>query len=93
LFELLYVAVTLLIPAATPVTVATPLICPAGIVSVAGTVAFVTSELLSATTAEALGAENNETVNDPAPPTDSDSEIGDTLDTIGSVGVVPSVVS
>lgn len=93
LLELLYVAVTLLEPAATPVTVAIPLVCPAGIVMVAGTVAFVTSELLKETVAEALGAEDKLTVTGPVPPTVTVNDVGDTLDTVGLVGVVPSVVS
>ena len=59
----------------------------------AGTVALVTSELLRETVADALGADDKLTVTGPDPPTVRDSDVGDTLDTVGLVGVVPSVVS
>lgn len=89
----LYVAVIVDPPAAMPVTVITAEVCPAGTVTVAGTVAFVTSELLSETTAAALGAELSVTRSDPTPFDAIARTDGARDPTVGFTGVVPSVVN
>jgi len=89
----LYVAVTVLAPLATPVTVTTADVWPAGIVTDAGTVAFVGSELESETDTEVLGAEDNATSNDPTPFDAIESVAGARELTVGSTGVTPSVVN
>jgi hypothetical protein len=62
LLELLYVAVMVEEPAATPVTGMLAEVCPAGTFTVAGTVALVGSELLTATDATDDGALDSVTV-------------------------------
>jgi len=92
LFELLYVAVIVEDPAATPVTGMFADVCPAGTLTEAGTVAFVGSELLTDTVATEDGALDSVTVNPSIPPTDTPMEDGDSVLTVGFAGVVPSVV-
>ena len=92
LLDELYVAVTVVAPAATPVTATTAVVCPAGTVTVAGTVALVGSELTMATLAALAGADDSVTVNGAVPPTDNVREDGERELTLGSAGVVPSVV-
>jgi hypothetical protein len=78
-------------PAATPVTVIIAVVCPAGTVTVAGTVAFVTSELLRDTTAAALGAELRVIKRDPTPLAAIESTDGDSEPTVGFTGTPPVV--
>ena len=92
LFELLYVAVIVEDPDATPVTGILAEVCPAATVTVAGTVAFVGSELLTETVAAEAGALDSVTVSPCTAPTDTPSEDGESELTVGGAGVVPSVV-
>ena len=91
--ELLYVAVIVLAPDVTPVTVTTADVCPAGTVTEAGTVAFVGSELESDTDTAVLGGDDKETTKDPTPLDEIDSVAGNNELTIGLIGVTPSVVN
>ncbi len=91
--ELLYVAVIVVAPAATPVTVTTADVCPAGTVTEAGTVAFVASELESDMAAAELGADESVTRSEPTPFDAMESVDGARELTVGSIGVTPSVVN
>src|SRR5574340_670522 len=92
LLELLYVAVIVLLPAATPVTCTGAEVCPAATTTDAGTVAFVGSELLRDTVAGADGADDSDTVNGDTAPTARDNDDGESELTVGLAGVDPSVV-
>ena len=78
-------------PTATPVTVTTAVVCPAGTVTDAGTVAFVASELLSETTAAALGADDRVTRSDPTPLDAIERTDGEREPTVGLTGTPPVV--
>jgi len=93
LLLLLYVAVIMLAPTATPLIGTAADINPAGTVTVAGTVTAVGAELVNAIVAAALGADDSSTVNDPTPFTPIIAVVGLRALTTGFVGVVPSVVN
>lgn len=92
LLELLYVAVIVEDPAATPVTGMFAEVCPAGTDTVAGTVAFVGSELDTDTEAADDGALDRVTVRPCTAPTATPSVDGESELTVGGAGVEPSVV-
>jgi len=92
LFELLYVAVIVEDPDATPVTGILAEVCPADTVTVAGTVALVGSELLTDTDAADAGALDRVIVKPCTAPTETPREDGESELTVGFAGVEPSVV-
>lgn len=93
LFVLLYVAVMVLVPAATPVAENCADCAPIGTITVAGTVIFAASELDKDTLADSIAALVSATVRGNVPPTPTVNDVGVSDETIGFVGVVPSVVS